>query len=32
MVSIIQQETGGTIDKFIGDAIMTFWNAPEACG
>jgi adenylate cyclase len=28
MVSIIQQETGGTIDKFIGDAIMTFWNAP----
>jgi adenylate cyclase len=29
MVSIIQQETGGTIDKFIGDAIMTFWNAPE---
>jgi adenylate cyclase len=29
MVKIIQQETGGTIDKFIGDAIMTFWNAPE---
>jgi len=29
MVNIIQQETGGTIDKFIGDAIMTFWNAPE---
>ena len=26
---IIQRETDGTIDKYIGDAIMTIWNAPE---
>jgi adenylate cyclase len=29
MAGIIQQETHGTIDKYIGDAIMTIWNAPE---
>ena len=23
------RETNGTIDKYIGDAIMTIWNAPE---
>ena len=26
---IIQGETHGTIDKYIGDSIMTIWNAPE---
>jgi len=29
MARIIQQETHGAIDKYIGDAIMAFWNAPE---
>ncbi len=29
MVRIIQTEHRGTIDKFIGDAVMAIWNAPE---
>ncbi|MEO6847021.1 MAG: adenylate/guanylate cyclase domain-containing protein [Chthoniobacterales bacterium] len=29
MANIIEGEHG-TIDKYIGDAVMTFWNAPEA--
>jgi adenylate cyclase len=28
MAKTIQDERG-TIDKYIGDAVMTFWNAPE---
>lgn len=27
-VSQIILENGGTIDKYIGDAVMAFWNAP----
>ena len=31
MTDIIQEE-GGTIDKYEGDAIIAFWNAPLAAG
>lgn len=27
-VSQAIHQTGGTVDKFIGDAVMAFWNAP----
>jgi adenylate cyclase len=28
VVTAAIRATGGTVDKFIGDAVMTFWNAP----
>ncbi len=32
MLSECIEEEGGTIDKYIGDAVMAFWGAPDETG
>jgi len=29
MIEILQKKHFGTVDKFIGDALLVFWNAPH---
>lgn len=32
MIADIIQESGGTVDKYVGDAVVAFWNAPLIVG
>jgi adenylate cyclase len=32
LMSRLIQESGGTVDKYVGDAVVAFWNAPMPVG